>query len=351
MNSFRQFVRSVAHQGLRWFVRLRMTLAVGFVLGFTVYEFKRSYKTELVGLPRVIWQDVVDWKDDAIMGKSYLEKSAEELKAEADGGNVFAMYVYALRRTTRPPPDVRISPAAPDVAREYYKKAAQAGFGRAQAVMALYLQREIGGPVDLAQAKVYAEQATAQKDPFGMRVLADILLEEAKNTPGGNTSIELRGCLLLIKAADRGNRGAMRKLGDLTAEGRVGFTDERGNPILVQNFTQALAYYEQAALMRDYDASQSLAAAYEDGKIAPIDLVKAYGWNLVAAQLAPKGEAALRLKPDDFKKMQDQLTRTKALAVRMSAGDLMAAQNLARNYLTRMPTEKEDAERSLLKAR
>jgi TPR repeat protein len=111
----------------------------------------------------------------------------------------------------------------------------------------------------------------------------------------------------------------------------------------VQNFTQALAYYEQAALMRDYDASQSLAAAYEDGKIAPIDLVKAYGWNLVAAQLATK--------PEDAAKLKNLLPRTKALAVRMSAGDLMAAQNLARNYLTRMPTEKEDAERSLLKAR
>jgi TPR repeat protein len=351
MNSFRQFVRAVAHQGLRWFVRLRMTMAVGFVVLFMVYEFKRSYKTELVGLPRVIWQDMVDWKDDTLMGKSYLEKSAEELKAEADGGNVFAMYVYALRRTTRPPPDVRISPADPKVAQEYYEKAAQKGFARAQAVMALYLHRNLGGTADLVKAKAFAEQATAQKDPFGMRVLADILLEEAKNTPGGNISIELRGCLLLIKAADRGNRGAMRKLGDLTAEGRVGFTDERGSPILVQNFTQALAYYEQAALMRDYEASRSLAEAYEDGKIAPIDLVKAYGWNLVAAQLAPKGEAALRLKPDDFKKMQDQLTRTKALAVRMSAGDLTAAQNLARNYLTRMPTEKEDAERSLLKAR
>jgi TPR repeat protein len=351
MKSFRQFVRSVAHQVLRWFVRLRMTMAVGFVVLFMVYEFKRGYKTDLVGLPRVIWQDMADWKDDAIMGKSYLEKSAEELKAEADGGNVFAMYVYALRRTTRPLEEVRISPAAPDVAREYYKKAAQAGFVRAQAVMALYLQRGIGGPVDLVQAKAFAEQATAQKDPLGMRVLADILLEEAKRTPGGNTSIELKGCLLLIKAADRGNRGAMRKLGDLTAEGRVGFTDERGSPILVQNFAQALAYYEQAALMRDYEASQSLAAAYEDGKIAPIDLVKAYGWNLVAAQLAPKGEAALMLKPEDAAKLKDLLPRTKALAVRMSAGDLTAAQNLARNYLTRMPTETEDTERSLLKAR
>jgi TPR repeat protein len=159
-------------------------------------------------------------------------------------------------------------------------------------------------------------------------------------TGSENREDEEKGYRLLIKAADRGNRGAMRKLGQYTAEGRVGFTDERGNPILVQNFTQALAYYEQAALMRDYEASQSLAAAYEDGKIAPIDLVKAYGWNLVAAQLATKPEDAAKLK-----------TKLATLPARMSPADLMAAQNLARNYLTRMPTEKEDAERSLLKAR
>jgi len=153
----------VAHQGLRWFVRLRMTLAVGFVLGFMVYEFKRSYKTDLVGLPRVIWQDVVDWKDDAIMGKSYLEKSAEELQAQADGGNVFAMYVYALRRTTRPPPEVRISPADPKVAQEYYEKAAQKGFARAQAVMALYLHRNLAGTADLVKAKVSRNRPQPKK--------------------------------------------------------------------------------------------------------------------------------------------------------------------------------------------
>ena len=351
MNSFRQRVRSVAHQGLRWFVRLRMWMAVGFLVAFAVYEVKRAYKTELPGLPRVVWQDVSDWFDDTVMGKSYLEKSAEELKAEADGDNVFAMYVYALRRTTRLPEEFRIGPADPKVAREYYDKAAQKGFARAQAVMALYLQRNIGGPTDSVQAKAFAEQAATQKDPLGMRLLADIFLEEAKNTPGGNTSIELKGCLLLIKAADRGNRGAMRKLGDLTAEGRVGFTDERGNPILVQNFAQALAYYEQAALMRDYDSCKLLAAAYEENRIASVDYVKAYAWNLIAAQLAPKGEAALKLKPEDLKKMQDQLTRTKDLADRMSAGDLTAAQNLARSLLARIPTEKEDADRSLLKAR
>lgn len=351
MNSFRQRVRSVAHQGLRWFVRLRMWVAVGFLVAFAVYEVKRAYKTELPGLPGVVWQDLVDWKDDTVMGKSYLEKSAQELKAEADGDNVFAMYVYALRRTTRPPEEVRISPADPKVAQEYYEKAAQKGFVRAQAVMALYLHRSLGGTADLVKAKAFAEQAAANQDPLGMRVLADILLEEAKSTPGGNTSIELKGCRLLIKAADRGNRGAMRKLGDLTAEGRSGYTDERGQPILVQNFAQALAYYEQAALMRDYDSCKLLAMAHEENRIAPVDYVKAYAWNLVAAQLAPKGEAALRLKPEDLKKMQDQLTRTKDLADRMSAGDLTAAQNLARSLLARIPTAQEDADRSLLKAR
>ena len=346
MNSFRQRVRSVAHQGLRWFVRLRMWVAVGFLVAFAVYEVKRAYKTELPGLPRVVWQDLVDWKDDAVMGKSYLEKSAEELKAEADGDNVFAMYVYALRRTTRLPEEFRIGPEDPKVAQEYYEKAAQKGFARAQAVMALYLHRNLGGTADLVKAKAFAEQAAAQKDPLGIRVLADILLEEAKSTPGGNTSIELKGCLLLIKAADRGNRGAMRKLGDLTAEGRVGFTDERGQPILVQNFAQALAYYEQAALMRDYDSCKLLAMAYEENRIAPVDYVKAYAWNLIAAQLAPKGDT-----PADLKKMQDQLIRTKDLADRMSAGDLTAAQNLARSLLARIPSAQEDANRSLLKAR
>ena len=69
-------------------------------------------------------------------------------------------------------------------------------------------------------------------------------------------------------------------------------------------------------------------------------MVKAYGWNLVAAQLATKPEDAAKLK-----------AKLATLPARMSPADLTAAQNLARNYLTRMPTEKEDAERSLLKAR
>jgi TPR repeat protein len=351
MKSFRQRVQSAAHHGLRWFVRLRMWMAVLFVVVFGVYELTRQYQTDLVSLPKVMQQDVSDWIDDAVMGKSYLEKPADELKAQADAGNAFAMYVYALRRTTRPPEEFRISPAASKVAQEYYEKAAQKGFVRAQAVVALYLQRGLGGTVDLAKAKAFAEKAAAKQDPLGMRILADILLDEAKATPGGNPATELKGCRLLIKAADRGNRGALRKLGDLTAEGRIGYTDERGDPILVQNFTQALAYYEQAALLRDYESCKLLALAYAENRIAPVDYVKAYAWNLVAAQLAPRGEAALKLKPDEVKKAQDQLVRTKDLADRMSPGDLTEAQNLARTLLSRIPTETEDAERSLLKAR
>jgi TPR repeat protein len=335
MKPLRQRVQSAAHHGLRWFVRLRMWVAVLFVLVFGVYELTRQYQTDLVSLPKVMQQDVSDWIDDAVMGKSYLEKDAEELKAQADG-----MYVYALRRTTRPPEEFRISPAAAKVAQEYYEKAAQKGFVRAQAVVALYLQRGLGGNVDLVKAKAFAEQASAKQDPLGMRILADILLEEAKATPGGNPASELKGCRLLIKAADRGNRGALRKLGDLTAEGRIGYTDERGDPILVQNFTQALAYYEQAALLRDYEATVRLALAHEENKIAAVDLTKAYAWYLVAAQLATKPEELLKPKA----KLLD-------LSERLSPSDLTAAQDLARTLLSRIPTDKEDAARSLLKAR
>ncbi len=351
MKTLRQRVQSAAHHGLRWFVRLRMWMAVLFVLAFGVYELTYRYKTDLANLPTALYQDGSDWIEDTVMGKSYLEKPADELKAQADAGNAFAMYVYALRRTTRPPEKFQISPEDTQIAQEYYEQAAQKEFVRAQAVMALRLQRGLGGTTDLPKAKVWAEKAAAKQDPLGMRVLADIRLEESKSATGVNPVIELDGCRLLIKAADRGNRGAMRKLGELSVEGRVGYTDERGNPILVQNFTQALAYYEQAALMRDYESCKSLAAAYEENRIAPIDFVKAYAWNLVAAQLAPKGEAALRLKPDEVKKKQDQISRTKDLADRMSPSDLTAAQDLARTILSRIPTETEDAERSLLKAR
>ena len=340
MKSFRQRLKSASHLGMRWFVRLRMPVAVGFVLVFGVLEMSRHYRTNLLGLPAAIGQDLSDWYDDAFLGEGYLQKDPAELKAKADAGNAFAQYVYALRKTSRPPAAHRILPEDLTVSRTYYAAAAKQGMARAEAVMALYLQRGLGGPVDLSQAKVYAQRAADNQEPMGMRLLADLLLDEAKKSLGGNRELEQRGYRWLIKAAERGNRGAMRKLGDLYAEGRIGFTDEAGDPILVQNFEQALAWYEQAALARDFEACTRLSAAFDDNVIAPIDTAKAYAWTLVAVQLATKSEDAEKLKA----KLKEQSDR-------LPPADLTSAQNLARAILIRMPTEKEDAERALLKAR
>ena len=321
-------------------------MAVLFVVVFGVYLLTRHYQTDLVSLPGSICQDVVDWKDLKWHGKSYLDKEVKELEEQVKKEEPFALYVYALRHSDRLPAPYQIK-VDRAVAREYHEKAANAGLVRAKAVLALLIFKEAEKETDalkssalILKADKLAKEAVEGQDALGMRIRGEILLFTSTKTGSGNREDEERGYRLLIKAADRGNRGAMRKLGQYTAEGRVGFTDERGSPILVQNFAQALAYYEQAALMRDYEASQSLAAAYEDGKIAPIDLVKAYGWNLVAAQLATKPEDAAKLK-----------AKLATLPARMSPADLTAAQNLARNYLTRIPTEKEDAERSLVKAR
>ena len=321
-------------------------MAVGFLVVFGVYLLTRHYQTDLVSLPGSICQDVVDWKDLKWHGKSYLDKEVKELEEQVKKEEPFALYVYALRHSDRLPAPYQIK-IDRTVAREYHEKAANAGLVRAKAVLALLIFKEAEKETDalkssalILKADKLAKEAVEGQDALGMRIRGEILLFTSTKTGSGNREDEERGYRLLIKAADRGNRGAMRKLGQYTAEGRVGFTDERGSPILVQNFAQALAYYEQAALMRDYEASQSLAAAYEDGKIAPIDLVKAYGWNLVAAQLATKPEDAAKLK-----------AKLATLPARMSPADLTAAQNLARNYLTRIPTEKEDAERSLVKAR
>jgi TPR repeat protein len=357
MKSLRQRVQSAAHHGLRWFVRLRMWIAVLFVVVFGVYELTRQYQTDLVSLPGSICQDVVDWKDLKWHGKSYLDKEVKELEEQVKKEEPFALYVYALRHSDRLPATYQIK-IDRTVAREYHEKAANAGLVRAKAVLALLIFKEAEKETDalkssalILKADKLAKEAVEGQDALGMRIRGEILLFTSTKTGSGNREDEERGYRLLIKAADRGNRGAMRKLGQYTAEGRVGFTDENDRPILVQNFTQALDYYEQAALMRDYESCKLLAAAYEENRIAERDFVKAYAWNLVAVQLAPKGEAALRLKLDDLKKGPEPNSRINDLADRMSAGDLTAAQNLARSLLARIPTEKEDAERSLVKAR
>jgi len=58
--------------------------------------------------------------------------------------------------------------------------------------------------------------------------------------------------------------------------------------------------------------------------------------------------AQLATKPEELVKPKAKLLE---LSNRLSPTELTAAQDLARTLLSRIPTEKEDAARSLLKAR
>jgi len=362
MNSFRQFVRAVAHQGLRWFVRLRMTIAVGFVLLFMVYEACRYYRTGLGGLPHAIRQDAADGWDD-LQGLSDLQRDPKELKAKADGGHAFAQFVYALRRTDRLPTEYRIAPVDLQVAKAYFQKAAEGDLVRAKAVLASFWLRDLAAnpqaPVDRALLERYAQEAADQQDPLGRRVWGDILLERARSTQPANRELEQKGYRLLLSAADRGTRTALRKVGELYLEGRHGFTDDAGAPILVQNFARGIASFEQAALSRDFESCCRLAEIYEGNQYAPVDASKAYAWSLVAMQVAPRN-VELSQQPDaaQRKRLQDEAAkrtaveeRLKTLQERMAPAELAAGQDLARSILIRMPTEKEFVESILLKAK
>jgi hypothetical protein len=127
----------------------------------------------------------------------------------------------------------------------------------------------------------------------------------------------------------------------------------------VQNFRLGLASYEQAALTRDFEASARLADLYEGNQFAPADGIKAYAWALVAMQLAPRNAepsaqpdaAQLKRRREDEAKKAAIALKLEKLPSRLSLADLIAAQDLARSILLRMPMEKEYVERILLKAK
>ncbi len=362
MRSWKQRVNWVGHQGLRAFVRLRLPVALGFVAAFGAYEGCRLYRTNLLGLPHAIRQDVADGWDD-FHGLNDLRRPAEELQAKADGGHAFAQFVYGLRRTDRLPKEYRIAPVDLAVARAYFRKAAEGDLVRAKAVLASFLQRDLAAdpqaPVDRALLERYAQEAADHQDPLGRRVLGDLLLERALSAHPVDRTLEQRGYRLLLNSAERGTRTALRKVGELYLEGRQGFTDEAGEAILVQNFAQGIACFEQAALSRDFEACCRLAQIHEGNRYAPVDASKSYAWSLVAMQLAP-GNVEPSLQPDaaQRKRLQEEAAkraaveeRLKALQARLSPAELAAGQELTRSILARMPTEKDYVERILLKAK
>jgi TPR repeat protein len=362
MKSFRQRVRSAAHQGLRWFVRVRLWAAMGFVLGFGVYEACRYYRTGLGGLPHAVRQDVADGWDD-LHGSGDLQRDPKELKAKADGGHAFAQFVYALRRTDRLPTEYRITPVDLQVAKAYFQKAAEGDLVRAKAVLASFWLRDLAAnpqaPVNRTLLEQYAKEASDRQDPLGRRVWGDILLERGRSTQPGNRELEQKGYRQLLSSAARGTRTALRKVGEFYLEGRHGFTDDAGAPILVQNFARGIACFEQAALSRDFEACCRLAEIHEGNQYVPADVTKAYAWSLVAMQLVPR-DVEQSQSPDaaQRKRLQDEAVkrtavedRLKALQDRMAPAELAAAQELARSILVRMPTAKEFVESILLKAK
>jgi TPR repeat protein len=329
---------------------------------FGCFEGCHHYHTGLMGLPKEVWQDVEEEWDD-FHGVSDLQRDPMVLKAKADGGHAFAQYVYALRKTDRLPKEYRIAPVDIAEARKYYGLAAKQGMTRAQAVVASYIQRDLQADpkasVDAPLMLEYAKAASEANDPLGRRVLADIKLAEAKATNPPDREKEQEAYQLLLYAAERGTRSALRKVGELYFEGRQGFVDAHGEPILVQNFAQGIVCFEQAALARDFEACCRLGEIYEENKHADRDPVKSYAWYLAAVQVAPRHEdPKQKLEPAQVKRQKDERAKLEAvqaklkdMADRLSPSDLAAAQNLARSFLARMPTEKENAERTLLKAK
>jgi len=362
MKTFRQRLKSAGHHALRWFVRLRLWAAVAFVLVFGVYEACRYYRTGLGGLPHALRQDAADGWDD-LLGSGDLQRKPEELMAKADGGHAFAQFVYALRRTDRLPKKYRIATVNLQEAKAYFQKAAEGDLVRAKAVLASFWLRDLAAnpqaPINRTLLEQYAKEASDRQDPLGRRVWGDILLERARSTQPANRELEQEGYRLLLSSADRGTRTAQRKVGELYLEGRHGFTDDAGAPILVQNFARAIACFEQAALARDFESCCRLAEIYEGNQYTPVDASKAYAWSLVAMQLVPR-DVELSEPPDaaQRKRLQDEAAkrtvveeRLKALQERMAPAELTAAQELARSILVRIPTEKEFVESILLKAK
>lgn len=357
MKAMRQKLRNVGHHSLRWFLRLRVLLVLGYILGFTTYELYRYYHLKcLTELPGALRQSSADTWDE-FWGRNYLEKEKGELKLQADGGNSFAQYVYARRHTQRVPAGAMIEDNK-GVAHDYMRKAADGGNARACAVMAIWYNRgEFAADSqptesDLKKAKVFADKSIKQGDATGLRIFAELRLAEAAKEADGKKRKELEQEAYghLQRAADRGNLAACRLLGDVLVEGKLGYVNLEGEEILVQNYTLALQYYRRAALGRDQEACLKLAQAYDQGVIVSRDQTNAYAWYLVAGQLPVPRLSPLRgtTVPAPLPVPAKELIELRPC---LSAEEATTAQNLARDLLLRIPSEREATINSILESR
>lgn len=303
-------------------VRLKPYLFGGLLSVILTIDLSNQWEVPVAGLPREIYDRYVD----------AIEPGAkpEELLKLAEGGNVQAQYVYALRHTAYAPFELQLKEDKA-VAFHWTQQAAENGHSRAMAVLAFYYSRGNGVAKDLIKADEWANKAIKKSQPMGFRVLGDITKEQAaaKKPKAGEPENKKQQAdyekgmkeayAFYKRGADAGDRVSLR----LLAEGH-----DEGIPGIPRNYEQGTELLKRAAMRRDLVAVGRLALRLEEGVKAPRDLANAYAWRLVLVQLTGKTEDAEAL---------DQLERN------MRLSEIKSGQEVGAKILAELPSEAADA--------
>ena len=302
--------------------QLKPYLFGGLLSVILTIDLSNQWEVSVVGLPREMYDRYVDAVDP--------RAEPAELLRLAEGGNVQAQYVYALRHTAYAPIDLQL-PEDKDVAFRWTQKAAENGHSRAMAVLGFYYSRGNGVTKDLKKAEEWASKAIKKGQPMGFRVLGDITKEQAlvKKPKYGAPENKKQQAdyekgmkdayASYQRGAEAGDRVSLR----LLAEGH-----DEGVPGMPRNYEFGTEFLRRSAMRRDLVAISRLALRLEEGVKAPRDLAQAYAWRLVLTQLTGKAEDEEAL---------DQLERNMRLA------EIKGGQEAAARILKELPSEAADA--------
>lgn len=147
----------------------------------------------------------------------------------------------------------------PDVAKafELYKRAAEAGHPRSQAMLSsLYSSIEDLGDEDFSKTREWCDKAVAGGDPFGMYIKGMLYLEGVVYTKDNAKGIEW-----LERAAAMGQSNALYNLGQSYMWGFYGVTDRE----------KGISYLKRASDAGHIKASRVLAYYHKDGKFVKRD--------------------------------------------------------------------------------
>lgn len=151
----------------------------------------------------------------------------------------------------------------PDVTKafELYKRAAEAGHPRSQAMLSsLYSSFENFGDEDFSKTREWCDKAVAGGDPFGMYIKGMLYLEGVVYTKDNAKGIEW-----LERAAAMGQSNALYNLGQSYMWGFYGVTDRE----------KGISYLKRASDAGHIKASRVLAYYHKDGKFVKRDISSA----------------------------------------------------------------------------